>query len=1541
GNSLKIFTPNSKVRIWCSKIIIKNKKKMDYFIVFLLVLTFSAIIYQQWNPESLGYVYLEHFTYIDFILMGIYAIFVIEIAMKIIVLGLYDDFETYNKLKAAKLDHDNIKNGLFLNMAEPRNINHRSLKINTFVFSLTNNSLKQYNFQRAFLHDSANCLDLFSVISFWISILLSINNFDIKNNFLIFRALGIIRIFELIRSTKGNIIILRSFKHALPQLIDVFKFIIYFWVFFAIIGVQTFKSSLRRTCVWENPDDPDDTFNNSEQFCGSYFDQDENKMPYILSNNQSSNTIKGFTCPINSKCVVGANPYEGTISFDNLIQSFELVYVIISMNTFTDILYNVVDSESEAASIFFILAILVLSVWLLSILIAVIVTSFKITKELDEKELDKNEENEIKGHNSAMVPNGENFDLLNSLKTFNKFKIIFLLVILVNFIVSCTNNIDISDYHKNVINYSEIATTAVLDLEIIIRILIYITKFRFKDFFKSKTNNFDLLIAVTTTIIIIPPMKKLLGQLYNWSTVFQIARFYRLVLHIKFLRVLWFKIIGKFNTIAHLIYFYLFLLVVVSLFCSRLFEGTISSELEEQEDINFSMRTFLDNFVGLFVVTSTEGWTEILYNLQMYAKNKVAAGFNSMTIIFWFIISNSFIINIFIAVIAENLEVSKTEKKEQQIRHFIMSINNTLLDKNNQQTSFFSHLKDKFKILSKHFPNIYKILFENPFLEQRRTDIENTIDPDKLAKNMDMENKIMRARKQRFLKNNPNFNMTLFIFLTKSPLRRFFQLFVRPIGERYDENQMENGRKPNEILHALFVLVMDLSTIGLLITACYVTPLYSKDQLDGSKYNWSFFLDIYFIAIFSFEFFVKVIADGFYLTPNGIMQSPWNVIDFYVLISLWINFICSLIGNTGLATIFRGFKALRTLGLLRISNTAKETFHKTILSGFHKILGAGLVSMSLLIPFSLWGLNIFSGRLGRCNDDSLSLSECFNEFMTSPYNWEYLAPRVFSNPPLQFDTFWYSFSTLFQIISLEGWVDLLIDVMNSTGIGSPPKRFAQPMNALFPIIFIFVAIIFILNLFVSIIINNYSQTNGTAYLIEEQRSWYEVKKLLNQVQPSSRPITDNFSSFRCFCYELVVDRKSTRHRYWNLIYDMVLFFHAIILVMETYPSNEKLDNLRLAMFMGTTFFFFIHIALVIYSKGFKKSNKWDFLSIIISVPVFFLCVALFFLNKESVALDRITKTLLLLVILFVIPRSEKLSELLKFASASAFSLLSLFYIWVILFLVYAIALNQIFGLTRIGENGSGTQNFRTIPKALVLLFKMSFGEGWNYSMQDYYVQSPYCTESTTLYGSDCGSKLYANLFFISWNILSMFIMLNLFISLIVDNFSYVYQESGKLQSITRSEIRKFKDAWAKFDKNATGFIDKDDIYKFLSCLDGVLSFQVYENDFKIPQLKKLWISQNPRWTPYQFDLNLAAMKRSLNAIDVEEIQTRKIIFERIIEEALIYMEENNHEGISFKKLLEQIALNSLFKASRCLILDDYLDRKLLLRKVDARIKKKR
>lgn len=197
-------------------------------------------------------------------------------------------------------------------------------------------------------------------------------------------------------------------------------------------------------------------------------------------------------------------------------------------------------------------------------------------------------------------------------------------------------------------------------------------------------------------------------------------------------------------------------------------------------------------------------------------------------------------------------------------------------------------------------------------------------------------------------------------------------------------------------------------------------------------------------------------------------------------------------------------------------------------------------------------------------------------------------------------------------------------------------------------------------------------------------------------------------------------------------------------------------------------------------------------------------------GRSNRVFERLHKLFLVSITLMIIPRNNQLDQLFKTAAASFGAIANLLATWFVLFLVYAIAMNQIFGLTKFGEEGAANINFRTVPKSLILLFRLSCGEGWNAVMEDYAtMEEPYCTSRLDFFYSDCGSAPWARVLFISWNILSMYIFVSLFVSLIFESFSYVYQRSSGLYAISREEIRRFKQAWATYDPSGSGFVSKE------------------------------------------------------------------------------------------------------------------------------------
>lgn len=196
-----------------------------------------------------------------------------------------------------------------------------------------------------------------------------------------------------------------------------------------------------------------------------------------------------------------------------------------------------------------------------------------------------------------------------------------------------------------------------------------------------------------------------------------------------------------------------------------------------------------------------------------------------------------------------------------------------------------------------------------------------------------------------------------------------------------------------------------------------------------------------------------------------------------------------------------------------------------------------------------------------CNDDNVKngdLNYCFGEYTDSPYNWDVLMPRVASNPYYNFDNFGQSLFILFQIVSQEGWVDVQESVMKITGKGNQPDDLATTSNGFFFVIFNLLGAVFVLTLFVSVFMRNYTEQTGVAFLTAEQRSWLELRKHLRQVSPSKKSVNSSSPEWRKWCYRIA----SKKYGRWAKFVTYMLVLHLILLVLEFYPENMTWEIVR-------------------------------------------------------------------------------------------------------------------------------------------------------------------------------------------------------------------------------------------------------------------------------------------------------------------------------------------------------------------------------------------
>jgi hypothetical protein len=323
-------------------------------------------------------------------------------------------------------------------------------------------------------------------------------------------------------------------KKAAGLLTNVAFLIGFFWLLFAIVGLQSFKSSLRRTCVWTDPNDPSNQYVNNLQFCGGWLAPNGTAQPWLKpgGNATGSSTPKGFLCPVNSKCIEGGNPYNGTVSFDNIFQSLELVFVVMSTNTFSDIMYYLTNSDYLAAAIFFAFGIVIMFFWLVNLLIAVITSSFQVIREEGKVSAFTGEESgtislaeEEREREEALQPRPSSIKQL-----YDRSKWLWIFIISFGLVVQCLRSASMGKGRARFIDNAETVITLLLLLEIIFRFAV-----DWRHFFQSKMNIADLVLAIITTVIQLPPIHNS-GQPYAWLTIFQILRIYRVVLAVPMTR---------------------------------------------------------------------------------------------------------------------------------------------------------------------------------------------------------------------------------------------------------------------------------------------------------------------------------------------------------------------------------------------------------------------------------------------------------------------------------------------------------------------------------------------------------------------------------------------------------------------------------------------------------------------------------------------------------------------------------------------------------------------------------------------------------------------------------------------------------------------------------------------------------------------------------------------------------------------------------------------------------------------------------------------
>lgn len=188
--------------------------------------------------------------------------------------------------------------------------------------------------------------------------------------------------------------------------------------------------------------------------------------------------------------------------------------------------------------------------------------------------------------------------------------------------------------------------------------------------------------------------------------------------------------------------------------------------------------------------------------------------------------------------------------------------------------------------------------------------------------------------------------------------------------------------------------------------------------------------------------------------------------------------------------------------------------------------------------------------------------DCTGVYQNSPVDdsLTFLTPRVWSNPGLTestwaFDSFRESILILFEIVSLEGWIDVLFSVMDITKRDMQPEQNASQWNGIFLVVYHLFGGVIILTLFVrlafaclqkltrSIIIEAFNTRSGNALLTRDQRHWVNLSKFIRRQTPSHLPKHRPDGALQAWCY----DRAVNKHGFWARSFTILYCIHILFL----------------------------------------------------------------------------------------------------------------------------------------------------------------------------------------------------------------------------------------------------------------------------------------------------------------------------------------------------------------------------------------------------------
>ncbi|XP_066295061.1 voltage-dependent calcium channel type A subunit alpha-1-like isoform X11 [Branchiostoma lanceolatum] len=585
------------------------------------------------------------------------------------------------------------------------------------------------------------------------------------------------------------------------------------------------------------------------------------------------------------------------------------------------------------------------------------------------------------------------------------------------------------------------------------------------------------------------------------------------------------------------------------------------------------------------------------------------------------------------------------------------------------------------------------------------------------------------------------------------------------------------------------------------------------------------YFDYIFTGIFTFEMTIKLIDMGVVLHKGAYFRDLWNFLDAVVVTGALVAF---AYGGEGGGGNLNTIKTLRVLRVLRPLKSIKrlpklKAVFDCVIHSIKNVINILIVYMLFQFIFAVVAVQLYKGKFYYCTDASKNKEEsCQGYYLEYNDDEVNVQPREWKRRDFHYDNVFWALLTLFTVTTGEGWPAILQWSMDSTTENTGPSPGYRKEMAIYYVVYFVVFPFFFVNIFVALIIITF-QEEGEKQALESgilDKNERNCIDFAMNAKPMTRYMPENKKSFQFKMWKFVV---SPAFEYFIMA---MIALNTVALMCKHYKQTADWDQILNYFNIAFTSLFGMECILKMIGFGprnyFRDAwNVFDFITVVGSVTD--ILVSNFggdfadnFISLSFLRLFRAARLIKLL------RQGETIRTLLWTFIQSFKALPYVVLLIAMLLFIYAIVGMQVFGNIALDDDTEihRHNNFRTFIQGLMVLFRCATGEAWQEIMLSCLPGAMCDEQSEDGATPNCGST-FAYFYFTSFIFLCSFLMLNLFVAVIMDNFDYLTRDTSILGP---HHLEEYIRVWADFDPGATGRISYTDMFDLLKQLNPPLGF---------------------------------------------------------------------------------------------------------------------